>query len=159
MVAIFKILLFIWPFIKEMVLGKKTMKEAIKDNKRKVAIAFVIVASLGLNMVTLTRLWTLSAQYVDLQKRYTFVDKKMTETTAAFNELRKKQGLPPTTPHDAVAQEVKPDSKPLPEPPKKPRSEKFAQPAAVDTQAAVRAKKLREHFDKIKKREETDGSV
>ena len=157
MVSIIKILLFIWPFVKEMVLGDKSLRQAMKDNKRKVAIAFFIIASLALNMVTLTRLWTLSAQYLELEKRQSVSVKKKPNVPTPVSRTHDTQGRPPKQ-QDLV--ELKEPNRPVivpdPVPPKKPRLVKSSKSRQ---QAALRAKKLKESFDKIKKREETNGSV
>jgi hypothetical protein len=64
-----KILAFLWPFLKEMILGKKTIAESIKTNKKKVGLVFLVVGSLFLNMFTVQKLVIISEEYIKLQKK------------------------------------------------------------------------------------------
>lgn len=72
----FKIIPYIWPFIREMVFGNKPILKAMRDNKKKVFFAMLILFSFGLNFVAVPRLVTMSMQYIALDKRYKELDAK-----------------------------------------------------------------------------------
>jgi outer membrane biosynthesis protein TonB len=153
---IIKVLVFIWPFIKEMVLGDKSVGEAAKDNKMKVLIAFIMIASIGLNMFTINRLWAISQNYLDLRKEYA----TLAEQSHKPPKVEKPAPAQPTVP---VAQNDPKFEDPPPPPPKKgkksSKDKKEPQPPpTTDSETADRYKKLREDFEKIKKREEKDGT-
>jgi hypothetical protein len=128
-----KTLAFIWPFLKEMFLGDKTLKEAIKTNKMRVVIAVGILLSIAFNFVALPRLVTLTYDYVNLKRKH--------------DELLK--GLPPIAvpapPPQAPASAPAPP--PVPPPPKDAFEDLDANgiPDAED----LRYKKAKEFFDKM----------
>jgi hypothetical protein len=66
----FKLIAFIFPFIKEMVLGEKTVREALKTNKMKVAVLTLIMLSFFLNIVFIPKFFKVAAEYVMLEKKY-----------------------------------------------------------------------------------------
>lgn len=156
---ILKVLAFLWPFIKEMVLGDKTLKEAIKDNKKKVLLALMILASIGLNFFAISRLVVVSKDFVVLQKKHVAATKSIEELTAAM-EKSIKTGEPVAAIHDAsdkpntpdeVAAEV-PVKKPKPAPVKVVKKSRVKDNANTD-----RYSKMKDHFDKIKEQEEKAG--
>jgi hypothetical protein len=70
MMTFIKTILFIWPFLKEMVLGNKSLAEAVKTNKLRVLFMALIVLSIGMNFFTVTRLVGLSLDYVTLKREH-----------------------------------------------------------------------------------------
>ncbi len=65
-----KVLRFLWPFIREMVLGEKTLKQAVKTNKGRVFIIGVIFASFVTNFYIIPKVWSISSDYIELKKNY-----------------------------------------------------------------------------------------
>lgn len=85
MMTFIKTIAFIWPFLKEMVLGSKSLSEAMKTNKLRVAFIAMIVLSIGMNFFTVTRLVVVSLDYIKLKREHEKVvgvtrPKKPTET-------------------------------------------------------------------------------
>lgn len=72
----FKLLPYIWPFVREMVLGKKPLLIALRDNKKKLFFITLILISFGLNFVAIPRLVSMSMQYIALEKRYKELETK-----------------------------------------------------------------------------------
>lgn len=70
MSAVVGTLKFLWPFLKEMVLGDKTMGQAIKTNKMRVLLLFLILGSFATNIVVVPRTYEISAQYLDLEREH-----------------------------------------------------------------------------------------
>jgi hypothetical protein len=66
---ILRIFIFIWPFIKEMVLGDKTLKTTIITYKKRVLLITLIFISFGMNLFTIPRLFVISNQYLNLMKK------------------------------------------------------------------------------------------
>lgn len=64
-----KVLVFLWPFIKEMILGGMSIKDAIRTNKRSVFIFIVITLSLILNILTVSRLIVITNDYIELKNK------------------------------------------------------------------------------------------
>ena len=63
-----KTLSFLWPFIKEMVFGNKTVAESVKANKIKSLFFFVAVLSLVLNLILFQRLIVIGKDHIDFVK-------------------------------------------------------------------------------------------
>ena len=60
----------LWPFLKEMVLGDKTLSEALKTNKMRVLLLFLIVGSFAMNFFVVPRVYEISSQYVELEREH-----------------------------------------------------------------------------------------
>lgn len=67
---VFRVLAFLWPFLKEMFLGDKTLTQAVKQRKGRVFIIAVIFASICLNFFAIPRLVEISHDYIELKKKY-----------------------------------------------------------------------------------------
>jgi hypothetical protein len=65
---IWKILETFWPFLWEMVIGKKTFLEAIHSNKKAVFLVIMITGSFGLNIWQFIRLVSISSAQIHLAK-------------------------------------------------------------------------------------------
>lgn len=63
-----KTLSFLWPFIKEMVFGNKTVAESVRANKIKSLFFFVAVLSLVLNLILFQRLIVIGKDHIDFVK-------------------------------------------------------------------------------------------
>jgi hypothetical protein len=64
-----KFITMIFPFIREMILGEKTLLEALKTNKLKVLLLAAIMASFALNVMAIPKLISISDHYVRLRDR------------------------------------------------------------------------------------------
>ncbi len=90
-----KILSFLWPFIKEMVLGKHTLIEAIRKNAKRFFFMSAFFASIGLNILMIPRLVQISNDYINLNKKYEAILKKNEIlNTQAFPKPDKKPDVP-----------------------------------------------------------------
>jgi hypothetical protein len=67
--SVFKFLSFLFPFIKEMVLGDKTVKEALKTNKTRVLVLVLILASFAMNFWLVPKIIRISAYAVSLEHK------------------------------------------------------------------------------------------
>lgn len=65
-----KVLRFLWPFVREMVLGEKTLPEAVKTNKGRVFIIGLIFASFVTNLYIIPKVWSISSDYIELKKTH-----------------------------------------------------------------------------------------
>jgi hypothetical protein len=149
---ILKILAFLWPFIKEMVLGDKTLREALKDNKKKVLLALMILASIGLNFFTISRLVIISKDHVVLQKKYVAATETLSELSLKINENKTKVVLPKqvSLPNNTSNENPKSENNKIItiEPKNKTK---------VDKSNLDRYARMKDNFDKMKAREEKEG--
>lgn len=145
-----KLLPYVWPFVREMVLGKKTIMEAIREHKKKVAFLMLIVFSFGTNFFTVTRLVTMSVDHLALDKKYKELESKYKEVLSSPRH---------TIANGAEVQapvkqpEVIPDStEPVP------KVDRHHKPkvTANTTRRGSYAEQLRMDLDKIKQREESE---
>lgn len=70
MFAFFKIFPYLMPFLKEMILGKKTWKEGFRDNKKKTIFAVLVMCSFALNFALVPKLAMLATRYIALNREY-----------------------------------------------------------------------------------------
>lgn len=66
----FKLISFLFPFLKEMMLGEKTVREAFKTNKMRVVMLGLILLVFFGFAVTVPKLIRISADYVMLERKY-----------------------------------------------------------------------------------------
>lgn len=72
-----KAVVFIWPFLKELLLGERTLKEAVRSNKVRLITIGVILLSVALNFFLLPRLVTITRDHLELMKKYKEVTKEL----------------------------------------------------------------------------------
>lgn len=60
----------LWPFLKELFLGKKTLREALKTNKGRVLLIGAIIGSVVMNIWLVPNIVRISADYVELKHKY-----------------------------------------------------------------------------------------
>jgi uncharacterized membrane protein len=65
-----KTITLLWPFLKELFLGKKTLREALKTNKGRVFLIMMIIGSVVMNVWLIPNIVRISADYVDLKHKY-----------------------------------------------------------------------------------------
>lgn len=90
----FKLITFIFPFIKEMILGEKTIKEALKTNKMRVFLIGLILLSFFLNMFTIPKLVRISADYVILDRKYKELEDKFKGINQSSHPIVKPATVP-----------------------------------------------------------------
>lgn len=66
-----QILKFLWPFIKEMIIGKNSFRYALRKNRVKVFFFALVILSFFLNLVLVPRLISISASHVELSRHTT----------------------------------------------------------------------------------------
>lgn len=81
-VVVFKIVPYLMPFLKEMLIGKKTWGQALKDNRGKTFLVLAVIASLVFNLVLMVKVGSLAFDYLalsrakqELEQKYTLLDK------------------------------------------------------------------------------------
>jgi len=67
---VFKILSMLWPFIKEMLFGQKTMAQILKEHKGLVAVGLISGMLLVTNVFLMKRIVVISHDYITLRKKY-----------------------------------------------------------------------------------------
>lgn len=134
---VIKILQALWPFIKEMVLGERSLKQALTNNKKRVAFIVLVFTSIALNIVTLPRLFTIAKQHLALIKDMEKKDKEI-------EELKKPKEV--KKPKVEVIQDSSLPAK----------VEKSRKRSTQKSSTPGRAETLRQRFDEINRREQ-DG--
>lgn len=76
------IIKLIWPFVKEMIIGKNSLRYAIRKNRIRVAFFFCVILSFVINWVTVPKLFIISANHVKLEQEL----KATRETMAGYVE-------------------------------------------------------------------------
>jgi len=66
--VVFKVIPYIVPFLKEMIIGKKTWRQAFKENRGKTMLGFVLVISLVFNVVLTAKVGNLAFKYLHLSR-------------------------------------------------------------------------------------------
>lgn len=125
----FKILTFMWPFVKEMLLEDKTVIEAFKTNKKKVLLAAVVMLSFAINAFVIPRLITISKNHVILQREH----EKLVAVMSELKSVDQLNGRKPTAPIEdpprrvaETAPEAQPNAQKKPEPNKHPNDDRVA---------------------------------
>lgn len=62
-----KVLKFTWPFFKEMIIGRNSLRYAMKKNRVKVFFFFAVILSFVVNWMVVPRLFTLSSSYLKIK--------------------------------------------------------------------------------------------
>lgn len=92
MSATVSLLRLLWPFLKEMFLGDKTVMQAIRTNKTRVLLLFLVLGSFAMNLFVLPRTYEISAQYVELERAHKKLKAEggdITALTAERDQLKK----------------------------------------------------------------------
>lgn len=141
-----KMMPYLWPFIREMIFGKKSIWSAFRDNKKKVLFAVLVVFSIGLNFVLVPRSVQLSIQYVNLERKYIELQKASStkHPTSSNVEVKANEKDPNVVSQPTKVADAKPPGK----------DKKETQPPSISDAAS--SDHIRAQFDKIRQREETD---
>lgn len=146
-----KVFMFFWPFLKEMILGEKTVKQAVETNKWRVLTLGVILMSISLNFLAVPKLISVTQDYLELRKKY----------LSSQEEIAKLKSRPPTV--IARQEPVRPTAEPrvVPAPPPRrpaqpaPHSGAWplsSQPAAADAEEE-RLRQVRERLERLQQQE------
>jgi hypothetical protein len=84
-VTMYRTIVFLWPFIKGVVLGEKSVKEAVKDHKIRVVGIVVIVLAIAMHFFLIPKLIKISADYLELEKKYNTVAERDRLAQAAID--------------------------------------------------------------------------
>lgn len=145
--SFFKLLTYIWPFVKELMLGDKTLVEAFKTNKKKVFMTVIIMLSFAINIFIIPKLLTISGQHVILQREH---EKLRAQHLEMKDTSPIKGGKTVAAVEDPPLQEAVEEETQVPVSISKPaRKGKVSQPDD-------RVVKMREHFDAIRRQEERE---
>jgi hypothetical protein len=93
----FKLIALLFPFVKEMILGEKTIREAIRTNKMRVFLIGLILLSFFLNLVVIPKLVKISADYVMLDRRYKDLEQKSSSSITHPNPRAQPEKKPSVT--------------------------------------------------------------
>ena len=83
---IIKVIGFIWPFIKEMILGDKTVAETVHANKIKTLLIIIGLLSIFLNFILVQRLVVLGRKHIDQVKQVKKIEKPCPPITIVEKE-------------------------------------------------------------------------
>lgn len=98
-----KILSMLWPFIKEAVLGDKTVMETFRTNKMKFVGVFIIIASLGLNYFVVSKIIFISREHIALLKKYKAMESSKKSPITNDIEVKEESPIPVAAKPPAVA--------------------------------------------------------
>jgi hypothetical protein len=98
MLALFlKALPYLMPFIKEMLIGKKTWKQAFKENKFKTIFAISGCAAIVFNLFLMVKIGTLAFSVLELQRAKQELEKRNSQLEAIVG------GLPSSKTHPVAS--------------------------------------------------------
>lgn len=137
---IFKVIPYLVPFLKEMLLGKKTWRQAFRDNRGKTILAFVVVTSVIFNLLLVTKASTLAYRYLEVVKANEVLKNKVM-TLEKVKVVVEGSNKHPIVNNTEVATEVKKEAHPVP--PSK---------AAVKPDINL-TEEVKSDFDRIRQRE------
>ncbi len=143
---VFRVLAFLWPFLKEMFLGPMSLMEALKKHKGRVFIIAVICLSIVVNFFAIPRLFQISAEHVLLKKKYIELRREID------GKLPEEPPVEPLKPNPVVesvsSEKAAPTVAPQPPPVRKTSATNVA-----------RYKKTKETFARIREREEKEANT
>lgn len=145
-----KTITLLWPFLKELFLGKKTLSEALKTNKGRVFLMAAIIGSVAMNLWLVPNIVRISTDYVELKHKYddlktTADDRPRIETPAP---------APPVKKYTSIVQPEK-ITDALPASARSPASAPVVPEATVQQWSSYDATVAR--FNQIQARERTGG--
>jgi hypothetical protein len=143
--VVFKVIPYLVPFLKEMMLGKKTWRQAFKDNRGKTILMFAVMVSVIFNVVLTARVGTLAYRYLELSRAKEELDAK-------YHALEKPKLVVEGTPRHPMAnsQEISTEVR---KEPKLVLPTKHVVTVVQDTKLAA---ELQADLDRIRTREATE---
>jgi len=158
-----KIFAFVWPFLKDTFLDGKSFRESLRDNKKSILKVLIVFFLLGLNTLTIPKLYRVSGDYLELKKEHAILQAKYLSVEKCETTPTTTEDKAPKTPvtEPPVINNQKNDkynikeplinvTKPLQQMPKQTQSKKQKNNKYEDT--------LKD-FENIQKRESVDTSV
>lgn len=178
---VIKVLMFLWPFLKEMILGPKSVGQAIQTNKMKVLTLGVVLISFMLNFFMIPRLVAISSDYLTAKKEYEHVLLENAHLKQQGLVYRDKKGVitlpvactpatvpvvatkPPEPPPEPVVAPVAPLEPPDPVVIVTPGKtvvvvKRIKKVKNLTPENSDRYSKMKDDFDRIKQREAETGS-
>jgi hypothetical protein len=140
--VLFKVIPYLWPFIKEMLIGKKTWRQAFRENRGKTIVTVSLAVSLVFNIVLVTKVGHLAVNYLELSRAKEELEKK-------YKALEKVKTGPPSTPKHPVANstevvaQVPRERKPKPTKPVK-LNPSVSQQERLDAEVRAEAERIRQ---------------
>jgi hypothetical protein len=110
---IFKAIPYLVPFLREMILGKKTWRQAFRENRGKTILAIIVIISLVFNVLLMTKAGTLAYHYLELTRANDELKQKMTTLEHAKAPVEGSNRHPIVN-NTEVATEIKKDTKARP---------------------------------------------
>lgn len=113
LIMFIKAIPYLMPFIKEMLIGKRTWRQAFRDNRGKASIAIVVIISLIFNLVLMVKVGNLAFGYLELSRAKQELEAKyqVLEKNKCVVEGSNKH---PIESSKEVKTEVKQEVKPIP---------------------------------------------
>jgi hypothetical protein len=68
--SVLKLVSLLFPFVRDMILGESSLKYALKTNKLRVALLFLLMFCFGWTIYSVPRLLEMAAEQVSLEHRY-----------------------------------------------------------------------------------------
>lgn len=109
---LFKVIPYLMPFIREMLIGKKSWKQAFRENRGKTILTVAVAISVVFNLVLMTKVGSMAFNYLELSRA-------KQELEAKYIAMEKsKIGVVGTPKHPLVANTEVVAEIPKPVPPK-----------------------------------------
>lgn len=78
---------FMWPFLRELVIGKKTIAEAAKSHTGRLILLIFILSSFGLNGWAVPKVIAISKKYLTLEKSYNKLSEESSKQAPSVQEI------------------------------------------------------------------------
>ena len=66
--VLFKVIPYLMPFLKEMLIGKKSWAKAFRENRKKTILAIAVIISVVFNVILMAKLGSLAFSYLELSR-------------------------------------------------------------------------------------------
>lgn len=140
-VILFKVIPHLMPFFREMLIGKKTWKQAFRENRVKTILTAAMAISLVFNVVLVTKVSHLAVSYLELSRA-------KHELEAKYRVLEARAANPPSTPRHPRSDNAEVVTE-VPKDHKSPRTKRRPAATAKDRLA----NDLKADLDRIRRRE------
>lgn len=150
---------FLWPLIKELVLGEKSFKDALRTNKMRASLIILIFVSIITNFFAIPRIVSITRDHLELVKKYEALTKAPVSGAPPSKtpEIAPPQSLPPAAKRDDTQPAV-----PAVQPASAASAKKGSKAARVTVMPPKndgltpeeRYKRLQDRFQRLKQQEE-----
>lgn len=144
----------LWPYVRTMVLKGQTFKEALKNDKKSLFFALLVMLSFAANAYLMTRIVAISREHVILQEKYSKAIAGSRQNQVHDGKEVKQNKRPP--PDASVAPEVvkeEPHEAPVVVTVAKKPSKQRKPKTANEEAAEERYRNLQKRFEDIRRRE------